>query len=247
MHRSARLAALSLLPVLLLALGAPGCGGSTTTPGTDAGTGGADTGADAGTGGADAGSDAGGAGADSGSDGGIDAAAAVDANSTPTDGGGTLATCGGRSGPCAGDEWCDYAPGGVPCGAADGTGVCRARPDACVPATEIVCGCDGVTYENACEAARAGADVQTSGGCSGAPTFGCGGAIRCATSVEYCQLTTGGADPGFTSYQCVPLPSRCTASGSTPPSCTFCFPSGPPGGTCDDGASGELTVTLLAP
>ena len=58
---------------------------------------------------------------------------------------------------------------------------------------------------------------------------------------------SGRADPGFTSYQCVPLPSRCTASGSTPPSCTFCFPSGPPGGTCDDGPSGELTVTLLAP
>lgn len=226
----------SCICVLFLAW-VPACGGGTGNA-SDAGGGGADAGTDAGTLDAGAGTDTG----SGGDDGGHDAAPGDDAAVTPTDGGGTLATCGGRSGLCAGDEWCDFDAADA-CGAADGTGVCRARPETCVPATEIVCGCDGTTYESPCEAERGGTDVFASGGCGGADTFACGGGIRCATSTRYCQITTGGAAPGFTSYECQPLPTTCTG-GSAAPSCATCFPGD---SLCDDGATGEITVTLLAP
>lgn len=111
--------------------------------------------------------------ADAGSDGGDvvdtgatdnDAGDLVDAAITPVDGGGSLTTCGGRGGGvCAADEWCDY-DGPVPCGAADGTGVCRARPANCAPGT-TVCGCDGVAYASACAAEQAGTDVTDTLAC----------------------------------------------------------------------------------
>ena len=69
-----------------------------------------------------------------------------------TDGGG--AVCGGFAGtPCAADEWCDFATND--CGGSDNTGTCRTRPIACDDNLDPVCGCDGQTYGNACEAAKA--------------------------------------------------------------------------------------------
>ena len=74
-------------------------------------------------------------------------------------------SCGGKlGGTCTSTQWCDY-PDGAMCGAFDSTGTCTPRPDICTGVVALVCGCDGVTYNNACEASKAGFDVRTTGKC----------------------------------------------------------------------------------
>lgn len=75
-------------------------------------------------------------------------------------------SCGGFAGlTCRPDEWCDFDDGGL-CGGADALGVCRPRPGNCVDISMPVCGCDGVTHGNGCEANAAGTDVASDGPCA---------------------------------------------------------------------------------
>jgi hypothetical protein len=67
--------------------------------------------------------------------------------------------CTGNS-QCAAEELCATAPG--MCGA---FGECTERPQDCPPVSDPVCGCDGTTYGNACEAAVAGVSVEFDGTC----------------------------------------------------------------------------------
>ena len=77
---------------------------------------------------------------------------------------GSGATCGGFGGlQCADDEFCDYPTDS--CGAADETGTCQARPTVCNALPQPTCACDGMVYDNVCDANRAGVDVRGSGGC----------------------------------------------------------------------------------
>jgi hypothetical protein len=67
--------------------------------------------------------------------------------------------CGGLIGKqCKSGYFCDY-PQDMACGNADGTGTCTVIPQLCTLNIDEVCGCDGKTYGNACEAHSKGISV----------------------------------------------------------------------------------------
>jgi|HubBroStandDraft_1064217.scaffolds.fasta_scaffold29453_3 hypothetical protein len=72
--------------------------------------------------------------------------------------------CGGSIGVgCAEGDYCKHPAGA--CKLIGGTGVCTIKPKICPHIVAPVCGCDGDTYGNACEAAREGVSILHSGKC----------------------------------------------------------------------------------
>ncbi len=55
------------------------------------------------------------------------------------------------------------------CSAADVPGVCAKAPDFCMRVSRPVCGCNGKTYLNECEARKARVAIDTSGACKKQP------------------------------------------------------------------------------
>ena len=148
------------------------------------------------------------------------------------------ATCGGIGGEiCGADEWCDYPDD--QCGATDGQGTCKPRPNACTDEEAPRCGCDGTVHSNACDAETAGVDVSTLGTCTPpAGTFACG-AQFCATN-DVCSISGNDVPPPVAYYSCNPPPAACTAT--TTCACAGDLATGC-GGTCEDVAGGGVTIT----
>jgi hypothetical protein len=74
-------------------------------------------------------------------------------------------SCGGHLGlGCNDNEFCNYELKAI-CGAADQTGTCEAKPQVCFEIYAPVCGCDGKTYGNSCEANREGVAAAREGAC----------------------------------------------------------------------------------
>jgi hypothetical protein len=72
--------------------------------------------------------------------------------------------CGGIAGfRCGAGQYCKMTP--RMCRVSDGMGVCAVRPRICPRIFRPVCGCNGKTYANSCEAAAAGASVLHAGKC----------------------------------------------------------------------------------
>jgi len=74
--------------------------------------------------------------------------------------------CGSRGlAQCAGGEFCSFPPQ-ASCGRSDAPGVCTSIPELCTKIFSPVCGCDGATYPNACEANAVGVSVEFPGACT---------------------------------------------------------------------------------
>jgi hypothetical protein len=64
---------------------------------------------------------------------------------------------------CPEGQYCDFGVGR--CGMPDAQGTCKTKPEFCPEIFMPVCGCDGKTYGNACQAAAAGVSIDHPGEC----------------------------------------------------------------------------------
>ena len=108
--------------------------------------------------------------------------------------------CGGWYGnTCQSNEYRAYEPGQL-CGAADASAFCKVKPEVC-PSNDLpVCGCNGKTYGNACDAGTDGTGVNTEGSC------------------EVPLLSASRAKPNQVRTDAIRAHARSRASGSARPS-----------------------------
>ncbi len=151
-------------------------------------------------------------------------------------GGGSATVCGGKIGkPCQSDEYCDFTSN--LCGAEDGTGTCKKRPQACDDVYSPVCACDGSVHPSECDANAAGLDVSQLGTCKPPQGFFACGPKLCQSGSDYCQHTTSDVGGQPDDFACRPLPPACEA----PASCS-CLANQPCGQSCKATSDGGFEV-----
>ncbi len=103
------------------------------------------------------------------------------------------------------NEFCKFPIGN--CGTAALPGTCSPIPEACPDIYDPVCGCDGVTYGNECEADAAAVSILHLGPCE-RPCSEALGLPPCAAGL-FCLYPEGTCDDGVHPGMCTPIPSGC--------------------------------------
>ncbi len=116
--------------------------------------------------------------------------------------------CGGIAGiPCEDrNTFCQFPPG--TCDVVDNLGECVPIPEACPAIYDPVCGCDGVTYGNACFAQQAGVSIDHAGEC-GPPICGGIAGIPCKDPDTFCEFPPGTCEVADNFGECVPISNAC--------------------------------------
>jgi hypothetical protein len=119
--------------------------------------------------------------------------------------GGCLSTCTSTT-DCAADEFCNIADGA--CLTSKSVGFCKPKPEVCSGVLDAVCGCNGKSYDNACEATKDGSPVASKGVCGAI----CGGetGAKCDGG-QYCELSLGTCTEAAPTGTCKAPPAQdCT-------------------------------------
>ncbi len=117
-------------------------------------------------------------------------------------------TTGGSACGCADNEFCAFKL--QSCGSdPNDVGVCMPKPDGCDAVYQPACGCDGMVYGNACDAALAGIDVSQAGGCVPPDGYFACGAGFCDIKTSYCQVQLSDVVGEPDVFTCLPLPGGC--------------------------------------
>ena len=111
--------------------------------------------------------------------------------------------CGGTTDVrCEAGQFCKKPDGAC---SADAEGVCAPLPGSCPPDSAPVCGCDGVTYSNACFTDAAGVPVFTLGACVPGAACGGEGGATCPTG-DFCKPAMGVCTSGAAGHCATPPP-----------------------------------------
>jgi hypothetical protein len=81
------------------------------------------------------------------------------------------------------------------CSAPDTAGVCAKAPDFCMRVSRPVCGCNGKTYPNECEARKAKVAIDTTGACKKPPAAPGTPAVKPAAKKKKAAKGAKGATP----------------------------------------------------